>query len=115
MDGLPEKRALRRCDAPSLTCGVDLGWIAVAHLLKGRIRSRLGFIYSAIKGLFAVIRLYSFSRGRASFEARSPIVLLVQEQLPFRNAVDIAKERRDGQLFGSARHGEQLQAGFMRQ
>src|SRR6266849_2109931 len=38
-----------------------------------------------------------------------------QEQLPLRNAVCIADERRHRQRFRRARHTEQFQAGFVRQ
>ena len=37
------------------------------------------------------------------------------KQLPLRNAVRIANERRGRQFLRRARHGEQLEAGFVRQ
>src|SRR5213082_1889060 len=59
--------------------------------------------------------VYVFCVERASFDARSPGASFFHEQLPLRNAVRVANERRDRQFLRRARDGEQLQAGFLGQ
>ena len=39
----------------------------------------------------SIFYIYSFEWGKASFDTRSPVVLFVQEQLPFRDAVGVAE------------------------
>ena len=56
-----------------------------------------------------------FCVERASFDARSPGASFFYKQLPLRNAVRIANERRYRQFLRRAWHGEQLQAGLVRQ
>src|SRR6478736_3092240 len=53
--------------------------------------------------------------GRASFDARPPIASFLHKQLPIRDAVGVADERRDRQLLRRARATEQREAGFVRQ
>jgi hypothetical protein len=53
--------------------------------------------------------------GRASYDARSSVGSLIEEQFPFRDAVGVAEERRHRQFLRRARLVEQLQASFVRQ
>ena len=54
-------------------------------------------------------------RRRASLEARPPIVLFIQEQLPLRDAVGVTDHGRHRHFLRCAGNVEQLQAGLMRE
>src|SRR5215208_2889641 len=56
---------------------------------------------------------------RVSYEAHSPdrlrLRLVVQEQVPFGDAVRVAKQQSNGELLRRARDADELQTGFVRQ
>jgi hypothetical protein len=77
----------RRDEARGFAGGVNLNWIFCAHLI------------------FRAKVYYSILRGRASASPLSPR-LFQSEQLPFRNTMRVAEERRNRQFLRRARHGQ---------
>src|SRR5438093_4818015 len=73
--------------------------------LRSLLRTRIYFVDSFARVCF----------GRKQNEPLPPMVSLLHEQLPFRDAVGVADECRHWQFLRRAGHGEQLQAGFVRQ
>ena len=62
-----------------------------------------------------MVSFYVLALERASFDARSPVVSFLQEQLPLGDTVGVAEVRRDRQFLWRARDGEQLEAGLVRE
>ena len=90
-------------------------WVEMHDIARKAVNKIVERDDSASLGELSDLCFYIVEGGRASFDARPPVVSFVQEQLPLGDAVGVAEECSHRQFLRRARDGEQLQAGFVRQ